>query len=117
MATQSNKALLILSSVVVIGGTVTYLLWKQGVFKGKGKPKDGEKPKEEGVKDEQKQPSPTPTPTPSTPVQPSELPTTSDVRNFQRFAKTKGANLGVSGIDKDGVDGIWGSKSQLAWDM
>jgi hypothetical protein len=34
---------------------------------------------------------------------------------FQKYAKSKGADLGTSGPNKDGVDGIWGSKTAAAW--
>ena len=38
-----------------------------------------------------------------------------DVLAFQKFAKSKGAYLGTSGPNKDGVDGIWGGKTASAW--
>ena len=38
-----------------------------------------------------------------------------DVLAFQKFAKSKGAYLGTSGSNKDGVDGIWGGKTASAW--
>jgi hypothetical protein len=38
-----------------------------------------------------------------------------EVKSFQTFAKSKGANLGTSGVNKDGVDGKWGTSTEKAW--
>ena len=38
-----------------------------------------------------------------------------EIMAFQAFAKSKGADLGKSGANKDGVDGIVGSKTKSAY--
>lgn len=41
---------------------------------------------------------------------------TEKIKNIQRDLKSKGYDLGTSGPNKDGIDGIWGSKTKLAYD-
>jgi hypothetical protein len=40
----------------------------------------------------------------------------SDIISFQKFAKSRGANLGTYGPNGDGIDGDWGTLTQKAWD-
>ena len=40
----------------------------------------------------------------------------SDIISFQKFAKSRGSNLGTYGPNGDGVDGYWGALTQKAWD-
>lgn len=98
---MSKRTWVIAGSVAVIGGIGFFLWWKYG-----------RKPKATDTLPLDKS---APTTTPSgTPAAISDRP--SDITAFQAFAKNKGADLGKSGVNKDGVDGAWGDKTQKAWD-
>jgi hypothetical protein len=119
---SSGKALLITAAVLTLGGTAAYLWFDYR--KSKSKKKGGVDPSAPQPNGGGADPNPfkvepavPPTPVVITPTVPPSLKTDADIRNFQRFAKTKGANLGNTGAGKDGVDGQWGKLSQSAWDM
>ena len=114
--TKGAKTVIVITTMLAIGGFVGYLLWKQK--------KDKDKPKEEGKKDETKKedgtkkpdtaPSPTPNPTP---VALEDVPL--DVADFQRYAMSKGIDLSwkdSKGTTHKGDDGVFGSRTQSAWD-
>ena len=39
-----------------------------------------------------------------------------DAYEIQRFLKDRGYDLGKTGEDGDGLDAVWGPKTQAAWD-
>ena len=100
---MSKKAWLIAGSSVVLIGAGVFVWWK--FFRT---PKDDST--DTGTTDT---PSSTGGSYSGTPA-PVDRP--SDITAFQQYAKSKGADLGKSGPNKDGVDGQWGSKTQAAWD-
>ena len=113
--TKGAKTVIVITTMLAIGGFVGYLLWKQK--------KDKDKTEEEGKKDETKKedgtkkPDTTPSPTPNpTPVASEDAPL--DVVDFQRYAMKRGFDL--SWKDKDGThkgdDGVFGSRTRSAWD-
>ena len=102
---NTKRTAIIVGSVVVIGGVVGYLLWKRK--------KDAKS--DNSANDSSTTSQPTSTGGGSTSYS-SDRPTdTTGITAFQFYAKGKGANLGKSGVNKDGVDGVWGDKSQTAW--
>lgn len=108
---RGTKALLLFSSVMVIGGVGFYLYQR---YAGKRKIIGGDGGDGKGSNDN-KPPVTPPSPTVvSTGTNPNL--SFSDILEFQGYAKKLGAYLGSSGSNKDGVDGMWGSLSQSAWD-
>lgn len=101
MANKNKKALLIISSLILIGGGIGYWLWKRKKDKKDDKPTD-EKPTDEKPKDEKPSSETNPT---STNVEDKP----SNVLAFQQYANAKGWS------PKLVEDGIWGSKSKAAW--
>ena len=101
MANKNKKALLIISSLILIGGGIGYWLWKRNKDK-----KEEEKPTDEKPTDEK--PSTETTPTSSgTPTSVEDKP--ANVLAFQQYANSKGWS------PKLVEDGLWGSKSRAAW--
>lgn len=116
MEQATKKKLLIGGALLVVAGVGGYFLYK--FLKGKAEKKRLE---EEQKKLQQQQQTPplgstggstTPSSGGGT-TPPSDRP--ANIMDFQRFAKKLGENLGTSGPNKDGVDGVWGSKTAAAW--
>lgn len=101
MANKSKKALLIISSLILIGGGIGYWLWKRNKDKKAEETPMAEQPSTE-----------TPiaqTTTTSTGTSTSVEDKPANVLAFQRYANSKGWSPRL--VD----DGIWGSKSRAAW--
>ena len=97
MEKKNKKALLIISSLILIGGGIGYWLWKRNKDK-----KAEEKPTDEKPTDEKPSSETTPT---STIVEDKP----SNILAFQQYANSKGWS------PKLVEDGLWGSKSKAAW--
>lgn len=108
MEQATKKKLLIGGALLVVAGVGGYFLYK--FLKGKAEKK---RLKEEQKKLQEQQQTPPATITGGSVTPSSDRP--ANIMDFQRFAKSKGANLGTSGPNKDGVDGVWGSKTAAAW--
>lgn len=114
MEQSKKRKILIWGSVLVIASVGGFLLAKY--LKKK-------KEEEERKKAELESSSSQPVSTSSSSTRPSAgsatvsnpFSTKEELIAFQKYAKSKGANLGTSGPNKDGVDGSWGSKTAAAW--
>jgi hypothetical protein len=102
---NKKRTLIISGSVVVIGGVVGYFVWKW--WKNK---KSATTPTDESTTS-----PPTSSGSPSPSYSSSRPTDKTGITAFQIYAKSKGANLGKSGKNKDGIDGVWGQLSENAW--
>ena len=118
MEAKTKKALIIVTSLLVIGGVVGGILWKRKSDKKKAEAEKErlrlEQEDSERNKNTSGGGSTNSSSSSSVPGAPTEKTT---IKEFQEYAKSRGANLGTSGPNKDGVDGSWGGKSQSSWNL
>jgi len=115
MKDSTKRILLIGGSALVIAGVAYYFL----VYRKKSKSGDASaetesSSSEQGVNNESSSSSSSSS---SSIKAPAELNTKDKIKDFQKFVWWyMNFDLGTGGPQKNGVDGIWGPKSQQAWD-
>jgi hypothetical protein len=111
-ASTKKKVLIIVSLLAIAGGVVGFVLYKKKKVKEQKKKEEEEKLAAESKTNSDSKSYSQPS---SGSSSSSSTDRPADITAFQKYAKSKGADLGISGTNKDGIDGVWGGKTTTAW--